>query len=106
MLSFRVQRQGKDLGLTITSDDADTGRFVLPKQIWNIRVDSKTTVVSGVVSGGVSDLAGVRVNDILVSINGRLVVDMTHKQTVGLLIEEETVSARLIIASLTRWSSS
>ncbi|KRZ41003.1 Protein lap1 [Trichinella pseudospiralis] len=74
-LSLTVRRTDQGLGLSIAGGLGSTP----------YKQDDNSIFISKVIEGGAADLAGLRVGDKLLSVNGRAVVNIEHKQAVEVM---------------------
>ncbi|OUC49344.1 putative PDZ/DHR/GLGF domain protein, partial [Trichinella nativa] len=71
-LSLTIRRTDQGLGLSIAGGLGSTP----------YKQDDNSIFISKIIDGGAADLAGLRVGDKLLSVNGRSVVNIEHKQAV------------------------
>ncbi|XP_003375373.1 putative PDZ domain protein, partial [Trichinella spiralis] len=74
-LSLTVRRTDQGLGLSIAGGLGSTP----------YKQDDNSIFISKIIDGGAADLAGLRVGDKLLSVNGRSVVNIEHKQAVEVM---------------------
>ncbi|OUC49345.1 putative PDZ/DHR/GLGF domain protein [Trichinella nativa] len=74
-LSLTIRRTDQGLGLSIAGGLGSTP----------YKQDDNSIFISKIIDGGAADLAGLRVGDKLLSVNGRSVVNIEHKQAVEVM---------------------